>query len=91
MYSGRQTGSPCPCRELTNACAFSVHILTATGAAFAFAALFYAVAAQWTAVFLCLGIALIIDGIDGTIARMSRWPRCCRDGRVTCSTSLWIS
>jgi phosphatidylcholine synthase len=53
----------------TRALAFSVHIFTAAGAAFALAALVYAVAAQWTAMFLCLGIALIIDGIDGTIAR----------------------
>jgi phosphatidylcholine synthase len=49
--------------------AFAVHILTSAGAALALAALVYAVAAQWTAMFLCLGIALIIDGIDGTIAR----------------------
>jgi phosphatidylcholine synthase len=49
--------------------AFSVHVFTAAGAAFALAALFYAAAAQWTSMFLCLGIALIIDGVDGTIAR----------------------
>jgi phosphatidylcholine synthase len=55
--------------QLTKACAFAVHILTSAGAALALAALVYAVAAQWTAMFLCLGIALIIDGIDGTIAR----------------------
>jgi len=35
----------------------------------ALAALAFAVAAQWTAMFLCLGIALIIDGVDGTMAR----------------------
>jgi len=55
--------------QLTKARAFAVHILTAGGAALALAALVYAVAAQWTAMFLCLGIALFIDGIDGTIAR----------------------
>ena len=49
--------------------AFAVHVLTAAGAAFALAALFYAVEAQWTSMFVCLGIALTIDGIDGTIAR----------------------
>jgi phosphatidylcholine synthase len=54
---------------LTRALAFSVHIFTSSGAAFALAALVYAVAAQWTAMFLCLGIALVIDGIDGSIAR----------------------
>jgi phosphatidylcholine synthase len=55
--------------QLTKARAFAVHILTAGGAALALAALVYAVAAQWTAMFLCLGIALFIDGIDGPIAR----------------------
>ena len=49
--------------------AFAVHVLTAAGAAFALAALFYAVESQWTSMFVCLGIALTIDGIDGTIAR----------------------
>lgn len=49
--------------------AFAVHIFTAAGAALALAALLYAVRGQWAAMFLCLGIALIVDGIDGTIAR----------------------
>src|SRR5215470_15014678 len=35
----------------------------------ALAALIYAVRGQWAAMFLCLGIALIVDGVDGTIAR----------------------
>jgi len=49
--------------------AFAVHIFTATGAALALGALIYAVRGQWAAMFLCLGIALIVDGIDGTMAR----------------------
>jgi phosphatidylcholine synthase len=49
--------------------AFAVHVFTATGAALALTALFYAVEGQWTSMFLCLGIALIIDAVDGTIAR----------------------
>jgi phosphatidylcholine synthase len=49
--------------------AFAVHVLTAAGAALALAALVYATRGQWAAMFLCLGIALIIDGVDGTIAR----------------------
>src|SRR6266516_6335314 len=52
--------------------AFAVHIFTASGAALALAALAYAVGGQWTAMFLCLGIALIVDGVDGTIARRVR-------------------
>src|SRR5262247_2047131 len=49
--------------------AFAVHVFTAAGAALALAALVYAVRAQWAGMFLCLGIALIVDGVDGTIAR----------------------
>jgi phosphatidylcholine synthase len=42
------------------------------GAALAFGALIYAARGQWTAMFVCLGIALIVDGVDGTIARHLR-------------------
>src|SRR5215469_5596114 len=49
--------------------AFAVHVFTAAGAALALAALMYAVRGQWAAMFLCLGVALIVDGVDGTIAR----------------------
>src|SRR5262249_7835555 len=49
--------------------AFAVHVFTATGAALALGALLYAVRGQWAAMFLCLGIALIVDGVDGTMAR----------------------
>jgi phosphatidylcholine synthase len=49
--------------------AFAVHIFTATGAALALGALVFAVRGQWANMFLCLGAALIVDGVDGTIAR----------------------
>jgi len=49
--------------------AFAVHVLTASGAALALAALFYAARGQWTAMFVCLGLALIVDGVDGPLAR----------------------
>jgi phosphatidylcholine synthase len=48
---------------------FSVHVLTATGAALALAALLAAVGGAFDVMFLCLGIALVVDGVDGTIAR----------------------
>ncbi len=54
---------------LTYARAFAVHVFTAAGAALAFAALIAAVRGGWETMFLCLGIALIVDGIDGTMAR----------------------
>jgi phosphatidylcholine synthase len=48
---------------------FAIHILTASGAALAFLALIAAVDRAWPAMFLWLGIALIIDAIDGPLAR----------------------
>lgn len=51
------------------AAAFAVHIFTACGAGCALLALMDAVDAQWPRMFLWLGLALIIDGIDGTFAR----------------------
>lgn len=51
---------------------FLVHILTACGAACAFMALVAAVGANWTVMFAWLGAALIIDGVDGTLARRFR-------------------
>jgi phosphatidylcholine synthase len=53
----------------TQARAFAVHVFTAAGAALALAALIYATRGQWAAMFLCLGFALIVDGVDGIIAR----------------------
>jgi len=49
--------------------AFTVHIFTATGAALAFLALILATGGHWAAMFLCLGLALVVDGVDGPIAR----------------------
>src|ERR1700680_3058938 len=49
--------------------AFAVHIFTACGAACALLALIAAVSADWPKMFVWLGIALIIDGVDGTFAR----------------------
>ena len=39
------------------------------GAALGFAALVVATRGEWALMFLCLGAALLVDGIDGTIAR----------------------
>ena len=48
---------------------FAVHVLTASGAALALLALLAATHGAWELMFLCLGLALIVDGVDGTIAR----------------------
>lgn len=52
--------------------AFAVHIFTACGAGLALLALMAAVRANWPLMFVWLGIALVIDGIDGTFARTLR-------------------
>jgi phosphatidylcholine synthase len=49
--------------------AFSVHVFTALGAGVALIALLEAVREHWAAMFAWLGLALVIDGIDGPMAR----------------------
>jgi phosphatidylcholine synthase len=48
-----------------------VHCFTALGAVCALLGLRAALAEEWVALFVWLGIALIIDGVDGTLARLS--------------------
>jgi len=55
--------------SLVNAAAFGVHIFTASGAALALFALLAAIEHKWALMFLLLGIALFVDGVDGTMAR----------------------
>src|SRR5688572_11482688 len=55
---------------LRRASAFGVHVFTAAGAALALLALFAAVEQRWALMFTWLGVALIVDAVDGTIARM---------------------
>jgi phosphatidylcholine synthase len=51
------------------ACGFSVHVFTALGAALGLMALVAAAGQHWTLMFCLLGVALFVDGIDGTFAR----------------------
>jgi phosphatidylcholine synthase len=51
---------------------WAVHLLTASGAALAFLAAVAAARDQWQLVFLLLGLAFIVDGIDGPLARAAR-------------------
>src|SRR5271163_1126934 len=60
-----------PARRQATA-AFAVHIFTACGAGCALLALLAAVRADWPQMFVWLGVALVIDGIDGTFARRLR-------------------
>ena len=58
--------------------ALSVHLLTATGAVLSMLAMLAAVDGKWSLMFLWLVVALVIDGIDGPLARRydvkSNWP-----------------
>jgi phosphatidylcholine synthase len=49
--------------------AFTIHIFTACGAVLAFLALILATGGHWAAMFFCLGLALIVDAVDGPLAR----------------------
>src|SRR3954449_3283459 len=51
------------------AAAFSVHVFTAIGAGIALIAMLEAVREHWANMFGWLGVALIVDAIDGPIAR----------------------
>ncbi len=51
---------------------FAIHLLTASGAAFALLAVMAIAAGEWTNAFIWLGVALLVDGIDGPIARHYR-------------------
>jgi phosphatidylcholine synthase len=49
--------------------AFCVHVLTACGGACAFMALIAAIDENWSRMFAWLGVAVVVDGIDGPLAR----------------------
>src|SRR5260370_36839090 len=58
-----------PASRGMRAAAFSVHIFTAMGAGVALLAMLEAVREHWASMFGWLGVALVIDAIDGPIAR----------------------
>src|SRR5712671_4283908 len=68
MDQSGQQGSASTSRT-ARAAAFSVHIFTAMGAGVALIALLEAVREHWAAMFGWLGVALVIDALDGPIAR----------------------
>lgn len=49
--------------------ALTVHLLTATGAVFAMLAMLAAAQEQWGLMWLWLVVALVVDGVDGPLAR----------------------
>ena len=65
--SSRQ--NPLPVPRTSRVIALFVHVFTATGGGIALLALLEAVREHWAAMFAWLGLALVIDGLDGPIAR----------------------
>jgi phosphatidylcholine synthase len=57
---------------MRNAAGFLVHVLTASGGAVALLALYAAIERDFPTAFAWLGLAMFIDGIDGTLARAAR-------------------
>jgi phosphatidylcholine synthase len=51
--------------------AWAVHLLTVSGAGLALVAAVAAAREAWQIAFLCLGIAFIVDGLDGPLARLA--------------------
>jgi phosphatidylcholine synthase len=66
QFTPRDSSSISPAKR---AAAFSVHIFTALGAGIGLIALLEAVREHWAAMFGWLGLALLIDALDGPIAR----------------------
>jgi phosphatidylcholine synthase len=61
-----------PAPPFADALAFSVHVFTALGAVLALLALLAAIERNWSLMLWLLGAALIVDGVDGAIARRLR-------------------
>jgi phosphatidylcholine synthase len=58
--------------DVAKAAGFSVHLFTASGGAVALLALYAAIERHFSTSFAWLGLALFIDGIDGTLARAAK-------------------
>jgi phosphatidylcholine synthase len=67
-HSNPPTSSP-QATPGSRAAAFSVHIFTAMGAGIGLIAMLEAVREHWAAMFAWLGLALVVDALDGPIAR----------------------
>jgi len=64
--------------------AFSVHVFTASGAAIAFLSLTAAIEHQMGLAFAWLGLALLVDGIDGSLLGLGRLRPTRRSSPVMC-------
>ena len=56
-------------KKINKAFAWAAHIFTASGLIFGFLGLIAILNGEQTFAFLFMGLALVIDGVDGTLAR----------------------
>lgn len=77
--------------------AFLVHLLTAAGAGLALFAALAIAAGDWRAAFLWLGVAALVDGVDGPLARrlrigerLPRWDGAALDNVVDYTTYVFL-
>src|ERR1700704_3518865 len=64
-----QGDAPPPAPAIKRSGAFVIHIFTALGAGLALLALLEATREHWAAMFGWLGVALLVDAVDGPLAR----------------------
>jgi phosphatidylcholine synthase len=67
--ASRSAAGPMAYSPTQRSLAFAVHLLTASGTALALFAMAAVIAGEFTVMFAVLGIALIVDGVDGALAR----------------------
>lgn len=72
LFPLEDTSCPCDSRYALarkRVAALLIHLLTASGSVCGLLALYFAARQDWAATFLWLGVALVIDGVDGPLAR----------------------
>ncbi len=76
---------------------FAIHLLTASGAALALLAVMAVSTGDWNTAFLWLGIALLVDGIDGPLARrfrvrerLPKWDGAALDNVIDYTTYVFV-
>ncbi|WP_153769188.1 CDP-alcohol phosphatidyltransferase family protein [Labrenzia sp. CE80] len=86
-----------PDKEAPEPALFLIHILTASGAPIALVALLAGARGNWAEMFAWLGLALVVDGIDGPLARhfniakrLPRWSGASLDFVIDYATYVFL-
>lgn len=86
-----------PDKEAPEPALFLIHVLTASGAPIALVALLAGARGNWAEMFAWLGLALVVDGIDGPLARkfniaerLPRWSGASLDFVIDYATYVFL-